>query len=76
MMMERDLVTKYNREGRPYCTKGEYRKYWYSSWKAGTGPDLCEGETFDMWFNLLIETFISDGWAAKVGNHYEVYLDV
>lgn len=70
------MVIKHNADGRPYCTKGEYRKYWLKSWRAGEGPDLCEGETFDMWFELLMETFISDGWAKKSGNHYEVYLDV
>ena len=62
-----------NNEGVCYSTKAEYREFWYRSWKAGEGPDLLPGETFDGWFEVLMMAFLEDGSARKVGNHYEIY---
>ena len=67
--------TRINKEGRRYCTKGEYRDHMRLVYSGSTGPDLDEGETWDMWFEAYFSTLLETGEARKVGNHYEVYDD-
>lgn len=66
--------SRINKDGRVYCTKGEYKKLLRDEY--GLMPDLEPGETWNMWFETYFNVLLEEGSARKVGNHYEVYNSV
>lgn len=72
--MTKKLYTRTSEDGRMYCTKGEFKQHMWNMYKNEPKENyLCPGETFNIWFEILMECMLEDGSAKKVGNHYEVY---
>ena len=63
-----------NKDGMRYATKGEFRDHMWNLHKNLPADIYREpGESFDQWFQTLMECMLEDGSAKAVGNHYEVY---